>query len=312
MDTQSRNAAFYIKRTVGCLILLCLSAVFLFSAYSKLMSIEPFEWTFIDIGAPGITSAAILARVFIGLEALIGFFLLFHIYLKAATYPITIGMLVLLTIYLVLLIAKQGNSGNCGCFGNWIYMSPMQAIWKNLAMIAATVLLIFIYPVKPYKGQEWIAACIGMAALVLPMVLNPLNIDNLPKKVNRPIAMELLYTGEKQPYVDLRKGKHIVAFMSLTCPHCKKAAYFLQIIKRKHRDIPIFMVLSGHPSQKKAFFEETHAEGVPHLLTDDTAAFGELAGEYVPAIYWINNSQVERESNYYQLDPAAMKQWLNN
>ena len=38
--------------------------------------------------------------------------------------------------------------------------------------------------------------------------------------------------------------------------------------------------------------------------------FKEMAGDYVPAIYWIDNSVVEREANYNQLDPAIIKKWL--
>ncbi|RYE23201.1 MAG: hypothetical protein EOP51_11285 [Sphingobacteriales bacterium] len=311
-EGQNKTGVFYVKRIIGLLVLLALSAVFLFSAYSKLDTIEPFEWTFLDLGAPGMVSASVIAHLFIGLEFAIGLFLLAHIYLKSVTYPLTIAILVLLTGYLLLLIAQQGNNGNCGCFGDWIYMKPLAAVWKNLVMIAAVVLLMFIYPVKPYAGQEWIAACLGMAALVLPFVLSPLDLDNDPKSINRPIDLHALYEGNKQPHIDLRKGKHIVAFMSLTCPHCKKAAYLLHVLKKKHNDLPVYLVLNGHPDQLKPFFDETHASNVPYLFYRDADEFKEMAGEYVPAIYWINNGMVEKQSNYLQLDAPKMKEWAKN
>ncbi len=309
---QNRKGIFYIKRITGLLLLLVLAAVFLFSAYSKVAALEPFEWTFLDLGAPGMVSASIIAHLFIGIEFTIGLFLLCHIYLKSVTYPITIGLLVLLTGYLILLIAQQGNNGNCGCFGDWIYMKPLAAIWKNLAMIAVTILLIYIYPIKPYKGQEWLAACLGMVALVTPFILSPLELDNEPKSMHRAIDLSALYEGEKQPHEDLKQGKHIVAFMSLTCPHCKKAAYLLHIIKNKHNDLPIYMVLNGHKDQLKPFFDETHANNVPYLFYSDNDKFKEMAGDYVPAIYWINNSIVEKQSNYLQLDAGRMKEWAKN
>jgi glutaredoxin len=309
---QNRNTIFYIKRITGFLLLLSLAAVFLFSGYSKLDTIEPFEWTFLDLGAPGMVSASVIAHLFIGLEFAIGIFLLFHIYLKSVTYPITIGMLVLLTAYLVLLIAQQGNNGNCGCFGDWIYMKPLAAVWKNLIMIAVVILLMYIYPIKPYNGQEWIAACLGMAALVAPFVLSPLELDNEPKEMNRPINLSALYEGEKQPHIDLRQGKHIVAFMSLTCPHCKKAAYLLHVIKKKDNNLPIYIVLNGHPDQLKPFMDETHANNVPYLFYKDSDKFKEMAGDYVPAIYWINNGMVEKQSNYLQLDAGRMNEWAKN
>ncbi len=311
-EGQIKNRVFYIKRTLGLLLLLALAAVFLFGAYSKIDGIEPFTWTFLDLGAPGMLSASIIAHLFIGIEFCIGIFLLFHIYLRSVTYPVTIALLILLTGYLGLLIAQQGNNGNCGCFGDWIYMKPLAAIWKNLIMIAVVILLIYIYPIRPYKGQEWIAACLGMIALVAPFVLSPLSLDNAPKSVKRPIDLQALYTGEKQPHIELRKGKHIVAFMSLTCPHCKKAAYLLHIQKKKDNNLPIYMILNGHPDQLQPFLEETKANNVPYLFYKDNDTFKEMAGDYVPAIYWINNSIVEKESNYLQLDAPLMKEWAKN
>jgi glutaredoxin len=311
--TGNKNLAFYIKRIIGMILLLSLAGVFFFSAISKMLTIDAFEWTFIDLGINSIDTAAILSRIFIGLELIIGGFLLFHIYLKSVTYPATIAMLAILTGYLILLIIKQGNTGNCGCFGDFIYMKPLQAIWKNLIMVAVVVALQYIYPVKPYKNQEWISALIGMGALVTSFIVSPLNFEHNPKTVNRGIDLNPLYVStESQPHIDLRKGKHIVAFMSLTCPHCKKAAYMLHTIKRSNPDFSIYLILSGHPDQRADFFKESHAEDVPHILFTNKEAFRDMAGEYVPAIYWIKDSHIEKESSYYELNPVYMAKWLKN
>jgi glutaredoxin len=313
MATTGRNTLFYIKRFFGALLLLSLAAVFFISAISKLQSLEAFEWTFLDMGIKSTTSASVFAHLFIGLEFMVGSFLLLHIYLRQVTYPITIGILVLLTGYLILLMIQQGNTGNCGCFGDWVYMNPLQAIWKNLAMIAACVLLVFIYPVKPYRNQEALSAIVAMLALVAPFIVSPVNTNNQPALKNKAIDLSSLYeNNSSKPVVELREGKHIVAFMSLTCPHCKKAAYLLHTIKLHNKTFPIYIVLNGNPDNAKEFFKESHAEDVPHILFTNTDAFLEMAGPSVPAIYWINNSIIELESNYYQLDPAFMARWLKN
>src|SRR5690606_35750896 len=93
--------------------------------------------------------------------------------------------------------------------------------------------------------------------------------------------------------IELRKGKHIVAFMSLTCSHCKKAAFLLQVIHRQHPELPIFFVLNGHPDFLEDFFNETHAKGVPHILFRGGDEFQSMAGPGVPAIYYIHNSIIE-------------------
>jgi hypothetical protein len=311
---QKKTSLFYIKRTLGLILLLATAAVFFFSGISKLYSFESFTWNVMDAGVTNMTLAAILARLFIGFELLLGIFLLGHLYLKSFTYPAVIAILVLFTVYLFRLIVIQGNAGNCGCFGEAYEMSPGTAIIKNLIMIGVTIVLIFIYPIRPYKNSEWIAAFAGMTALVLPFIFYPMSGDAKPQTVKEPINLNPLYSSispqNHPPSVELRTGKHIVAFMSLTCPHCKKAAFLLQVIHRQHPDLPIYMVLNGHPDFLQDFFKETHAQSIPHTLFRGGEEFQTMSGPGVPAIYWINNSVIEKKSNYFQLDPKYMEHWV--
>ena len=46
--------------------------VFLYSGYTKLEPIEPFEYTFVDLGVANWRIAPFMARFMIGLEFLIG------------------------------------------------------------------------------------------------------------------------------------------------------------------------------------------------------------------------------------------------
>ena len=315
MDNGQRGAAFYIKRTTGLILLLALSAVFFYSAYSKIYSenaFDNFQWTFLDMGINSIVASGIIARAMIGLEVLLGLFLLFHLYLKQLTYPAVIAILTIFIIYLLVVLMKQGNTGNCGCFGDKLAMKPLAAIYKNLGMIAATVLLMFIYPVKPYKHQEYICLVVGMLAFATPYIINPIYVGTDPEKSGKAINLDPLYQYIPAPPLELRKGKHIIAFMSLTCPHCKKAAYLLQIIHHEHPDYPIYMVLDGPDDFKKAFFDETHAQDVPYIYYRHTEEFTQMAGPGVPSILWVNNGIVEYKSTYayYQLDPKFMAKWV--
>ena len=314
-STVQRTASFYIGRVTGVILLLALSAVFFYSGYSKIYSdnaFDNFQWTFLDLGISSMTLAGIVARTMIGLEFLLGLFLLFHVFLRRFTYPAVITVLAIFIVYLLIVILKQGNTGNCGCFGDKLAMKPLDAIWKNLAMIAATVVLWFIYPVKPFKYHEYASLLLGLVSFSVPYVVNPVYMGTNPEPYAKEINLDLLYKYDPAPTVDLRKGKHIIAFMSLTCPHCKKAAYLLQIIHHEHPDIPMIMILDGSETYRKKFFDETHAEHVPFLLYRHIAEFEELAGPSVPAIYWVNNGKIEYKSKYayYQLDPRYMEEWL--
>jgi len=313
-SAQENNTPSFIKRIIGLILLLSMAAVFLFSGVSKLYAFEQFMWNIMDAGVSNMTLAAIAARLFIGFELLLGLFLLFHLFLKAFTYPVVIALLALFTIYLVILIFRQGDGGNCGCFGEALEMKPSVAIIKNIVMILCTLVLWKIYSVPSGKHAPWISAVVGMVALVAPFVAFPLSGDTKPEAMNQYVDLSPLYdaTNEqnKPATIELRKGKHIVAFMSLTCPHCLKAAFLLQVIHRQHPDLPIFLVLNGHPDFLGDFMKETHAQQVPHMLFRGSEAFRSMAGDGVPAIYFINNSMIERKANYFQLDPAYMYEWL--
>jgi hypothetical protein len=324
VSAQKKSVSFVIKRVAGLLLLLALALSFLYSAYSKSgIAFEgiyivrndgpfiSFQWTFVDLGISSIVTAGIIARLFIGLELLLGLLLVCHIFLKQFTYKAILVLLSIFTAYLLFVLAKQGNHGNCGCFGDNIAMTPMQSIWKNLAMAAVTFVLIYIYPIKPYKNQEIVALLLFMVAMVTPFILNPVDLDNRPETANEVIDLAPLYATAPMPDVDLRTGKHIVAFMSLTCPHCRKAAYLLHVIHHQDPGIPIYLLLSGSDNHEKEFYNETHAGDVPHLHVHDIAAFQKMAGPYVPAIYYINNGKIERKANYFQLDPKYMHEWLH-
>src|SRR5690554_1640604 len=112
----------------GVLVFLCIlmGAVFIFSGYTKLYPIEPFEYTFVDIGMAGWQLAPFVARLLIGLEFLIGVLLVFNLHLRKIIYKTGIALLLFFSVYLVLLIFFTGNKGNCGCFGSHLEMTPLQ------------------------------------------------------------------------------------------------------------------------------------------------------------------------------------------
>ncbi len=311
---QKRTGFFYIKKITGLALLLLTAAVFLFSGISKLYAFESFIWNIMDAGISNLTLASVAARIFIGIEMMLGLFLLFHLFLRSFTYPAILCTLAVFSAYLILLLIRQGDSGNCGCFGDAYEMKPSAAIGKNIVLIGVTGLLYAWYPVKPYKNGVWLATITGMGSLVAPFLFFPLNNDTEPGESARPIDLSPLYHSANPlnlpPEAELRKGKHIIAFMSLTCTHCRKAAFFLQVVHRQNPDIPIFFVLNGHPDQMQPFWEETHAAKVPHILFRG-AEFQEMSGPGVPAIYYIHNSVIERKANYFQLDPQHMRKWLH-
>ena len=85
--------------------------------------------------------AQYFSRSIIAFEFFIAISVLLNNYLKRIIYPISILLLVAFTTHLTY-IAIQGNDGNCGCFGELIPMTPIEAIIKNIITI---LILYFLY-----------------------------------------------------------------------------------------------------------------------------------------------------------------------
>ncbi len=307
-----------LKKIAGIFFCILMGAVFFFSAFTKLAPIEPFEYTFVDLGFINWHMAPFIARLMIGAEFFIAILLVLNINLRKITYKLSIGMLVFFSIYLILLIAIVGNKGNCGCFGTYFEMTPFQALLKNGAMI---LILLVLY--KYHAGWElntkyrFVIPLLFVVSFVMPFILNPVELNYSEaylKKQEDSYKLELdsLYNNATLniPPKTLSQGKHVIAFMSLTCIHCRVAAKKIRIISERNPEIPFYFVLNGDDKKYlKPFFEDTHTENIPHCILKGRP-FIFLAGPGIPSIYLVNNSIVEHDVNYLELDQEELEKWL--
>ena len=121
-----------------------------------------------------------------------------------------------------------------------------------------------------------------------------------PTSENFALDMSLIYndTISHKATVDLSTGKHIVAFFSMTCSHCKATAFKLHVMAKRHPEIPFFMVLNGKEKNLQPFFEETKSDNIPFMILHGLS-FAKITGGTVPTIYWMENGMVVK--NYYPL-----------
>ena len=305
-----------IKRILLVLLSILLGAVFIFSGYTKLYPIEPFEYTFVDIGIVNWQLAPFISRLLIGLEFLIGALLVLNANLKKFTYKIGIAVLLVFCVYLVLLIFFSGNKGNCGCFGSTIVMTPLQALIKNIIMLA-----LFAVLYKFHKGWElkdkkkYVLVLPVLAAFAFPFILNPVELNYSEAYLNKPennfkLELDSLYSSAKPaPPHTLPQGKHIIAFLSLTCKHCRIAANKMRVIHERNPEIPFYFVLNGEGKDLKHFYENTHTENIPHsMLLGKNFVF--LAGTSLPTIFLVNNGMVEHDIDYMVMDQGEIEKWL--
>src|ERR1035437_1879237 len=100
-------------------------------------------------------------------------------------------------------------------------------------------------------------------------IINPINkafiVRSNLSEVNYPLDLTFLYNNPsyKKPVVDLRKGKHILAFLSMSCPHCKLAALKLGIMAKNNPNLPVYFILNGDSADLKQFYAYSNTEDIP-------------------------------------------------
>jgi len=299
------------------LLSVLLGAVFIISGLTKLFPVQLFELALVDGYFSTWSLAPFSSRFIIGVEIAIGVLLILNIYFKKRLLLITLLALILFSIHLAILYFTQGDVGNCMCFGNTIKMGPLESIGKNIVLFLLAFLLYKKHDGFAFKYYKVVSISLIVIAISLPFVLNPIPQKSYDFKTDdiasKTLDINILYnnTDVVTPKIDLTKGKHIVAFISLTCPHCRIAAYKFYVLKKSNPDLPIFMVLNGDDSDLQDFFEETKSEVIPHTILLGRE-FVIRSGLSLPSIFLIENDTIVQHPKYVDLTQDGIETWLNN
>jgi hypothetical protein len=210
-----------------------------------------------------------------------------------------------------------GNKGNCGCFGEYLQMTPLQALIKNISMIVLILILYKYHEGWNLKGKlNWLMVIPLIISLAVPFIVLPVELDYSASYLNKPegtfrLELDSLYSNAfmNVPTPDLDKGKHIITFMTLKCPHCRIAAKKIRIMKEKDPTLPVFLVLNGKKENLEEFFSDTGADNIPFSMLK-ARPFTFLSGNSYPAIYLVNNSVVEFQLDYNSLSQEEVESWL--
>ncbi len=137
------NAVYNMKKYLPWIFRILIFVLFIFSGISKMVPLWSFEKQLVDLGICSWCSSHFLARAIIALELALGFAILQSHYVRRIVIPATILLLVAFCVHLSIQMALFGNSGNCGCFGQLIEMTPLEALIKNIVTIGMLVYLWF-------------------------------------------------------------------------------------------------------------------------------------------------------------------------
>jgi thiol-disulfide isomerase/thioredoxin len=170
------------KNTISWGIRLVISFLFLLSAVAKLypspyFAISTFEVKQLYPMGFSENFAPYFSRILIGIEFALGLLLLQKNFLKSVIIPATIFLLAVFTTHLTVeTFVSGGNSGNCGCFGSLLPMTPIEAIIKN---VAAILLLGWLYVILPKsnekKGNFWVLTTVTFASILALFMIAPIH-----------------------------------------------------------------------------------------------------------------------------------------
>jgi thiol-disulfide isomerase/thioredoxin len=172
------------------LLRIFLSFVFLFSAYAKLypsayFAITTFEMKqlvplgFSECWAP------YFSRFIIGAEIALGLGFLQPHFLRKLILPLSALLLVIFNIHLAYSIINEVG-GNCGCFGDLLPMTPMQAFIKNVVILG---LIIWLWKIieesdKKVNHNFFVALSVALASILFMFVYVPITPCKIANSTN--------------------------------------------------------------------------------------------------------------------------------
>jgi len=269
------------EKYVPIAIRISISFLFLLSAVAKLypspyFAISTFEVKQLyPLGFSG-DVAPFFSRILIGIEFALGLLILQKHYLSKLVIPATLLMLAVFTTHLsIVTFQNGGNSGNCGCFGSLLPMTPIQAILKNVVAMILLVILLKIMPKKDEsKSNFWVLTTATVSFILLLFMIAPMQaesnlVDVTSSEPEETTAIEKIDTvksvsvvetkktdttmkivkeikdeplqkksGYSSYFASIDKGRKTLCFFVPGCDHCREVAKELTEMKAKDKNFP--------------------------------------------------------------------------
>lgn len=245
-----------------------ISFFFLFSAFAKLYPIYPILTEGITKGFEakqlipmGFSDniAPYFSRFIIGSEFFLGISILFNNYLVKIIIPLSFTMITAFTIHLFTQLGSEIS--NCGCAGDLLPMTPLQALIKNIITL---IVLTFIYKQSQdirYKFSNLVILFFAITTIMFAFF--PISSQN------RNIGTSFMNYIENDDFVESSNYK-ILCFFDTGCDHCKKAAKSLDSLSNLSNNFPEIHIVFPNMSNDTILTEE---------MQGDIKNFFDYAGE---------------------------------
>lgn len=173
MQTSTKNSiAWAIRILVAFLFIISAIAKMYPSPYFAISTFEVKQLYSLGFSE---NIAPYFSRILIGIEMALGLLLLQNHWLKKFVIPMTILLLAVFVAHLsYVTFLSGGNIGNCGCFGELLPMTPIEAIIKNLIAIALLIYLLKLLPKTNDNSNFWVLTTLLFASILGIFMLAPI------------------------------------------------------------------------------------------------------------------------------------------
>lgn len=317
MTTETKK---YISWTLRIIV----SALFIVSALAKLSKGQLLDSPYFAISTFEVKQlyplgfsewlAPHFSRTLIGIELALGILLLQNNWLKKFIVPITALLLAVFIGHLsYVTFLSGGNTGNCGCFGELLPMTPIEAIIKNIVAIGMLGYLYYLLPKTQKNGNFWILTTILFATILgiymiapIQPVENQFTVSEPEITVTDSVAVDTAKaetptavidtvsktdakkedvkaeinepTKKKSGYTKyfshIDNGRKTLCFFVPGCDHCRQAAKELTELRKTNKNFPEISII----------FMNEEADLIPDFFKEAGAEYPYKIIEVIP--FW--------------------------
>jgi hypothetical protein len=305
-----------MKIIISLLLRLVIATIPLLAMFYGAENFDYFDYAIVELGFPSWFLANYFTRVLLGSLCGLGFVVLFsgkdgrkfiNVYIALVTF------LLLLEILQVTVLPL-----NRVYFGFWelmkwnVWQGPV--IW--LLVLVSALLARRFDQFKFLHLPTWIRFVILLIGISTPFILNYPPHWAIYGERGMAESKDLLMADsiaiQTSDYIhlmkpeDLRTGKKLVCFASLTCPFCIRAAYKLHVLRTRNPNAQCYLILTGSPEMLEKFEIRTSCQNVPRMLLD-APLFNKITTGGVPKIYLTKQGEITHRLPYWAINDEHVR-----
>lgn len=301
------NSLSVHKNIIYLFIRVFIGIIFIFSAVSKLISMDSFEIYLYGFGIFQLDTAFFISRLLISFEILLGLLFILGLELRKTIF-VTLITLILFTLFILYLLVV-GRDEDCHCFGEIIKFSHTESIIKNIALIFLSLTLLNAKNfIKKYKIL--IFSIFLVISILTPFFYSPPDTffqEEYSKKTNYDEeSLNKLLNEIQLP------NKSMLCFYGAKCRFCKLSAKKTAVVAQKlDLDSNILHIFVGNKEEIDSFYIATNTPKYRHISLE-IMNFLKISKGNMPLILIIENKKVIKKYGYRDFNEKEVKEFFDN